>query len=71
MWLYLDPARIINEPWFILQLGIIMSHEIAHTILGHAGELLSYLNFLNAILIVPLVNSFKPIIIFFVRQFWE
>ena len=46
-----------------LQLGIIMSHEIAHTILGHAGELLSYLNFLNAILIVPLVISFKPIIV--------
>ena len=40
-----------------------MSHEIAHTILGHAGELLSYLNFLNAILIVPLVISFKPIIV--------
>lgn len=36
------------------QLGVVLSHEIAHTLLGHAAENLSYLNLLSALLIVPL-----------------
>ena len=36
------------------QLGIIISHEIAHTVLNHAGEHLSHVNFVSALLMVPL-----------------
>jgi hypothetical protein len=35
-------------------LGIIISHEIAHTVLNHAGEMLSYANFLSLLLVIPL-----------------
>jgi predicted Zn-dependent protease len=35
------------------QLGIVLSHEVAHTLLNHAAEQLSYINFLSALLILP------------------
>lgn len=36
------------------QLGIILGHEISHTVLGHAGENLSHANLLSSVLMVPL-----------------
>ena len=36
------------------QLGFILSHEIAHTLLNHAAENLSYINVMSALMILPL-----------------
>jgi len=36
------------------QLGIIISHEIAHVLLNHTGENLTYVNFISALLFVPM-----------------
>eukprot|EP00095_Tigriopus_kingsejongensis_P011220 maker-scaffold1959_size23944-snap-gene-0.7 protein:Tk11220 transcript:maker-scaffold1959_size23944-snap-gene-0.7-mRNA-1 annotation:"metalloendopeptidase OMA1 " len=36
------------------QLGFVLSHEIAHTLLNHVAEKLSYVNVLYAIVLVPL-----------------
>ena len=36
------------------ELGFILSHEIAHTLLDHAAENLSYGNVMSALLIIPM-----------------
>ena len=36
------------------QLGIVISHEIAHVLLNHTGEKLTYVNFISALLFVPM-----------------
>lgn len=36
------------------QLGVVMAHEISHTLLGHVSEKLSYVNFVNFLVLVPL-----------------
>lgn len=36
------------------ELGFILSHEIAHTLLDHAAEMLSYGNVMSTLLIIPM-----------------
>ena len=36
------------------QLAIIIAHEISHALLNHAGEKLSYANFISALLFIPM-----------------
>ena len=36
------------------ELGVILSHEIAHTLLDHAAENLSYVNLMSGLMIIPM-----------------
>ena len=44
------------------QLGIVIGHEIAHALLNHTGEKLTYVNFISALLLIPMavIWAFVP-----------
>merc|ERR1711860_134423 len=44
------------------QLGVVIGHEIAHALLNHTGEKLTYINFISALLFIPMavIWAFLP-----------